>query len=100
MLQRRLVLWLFPVALLLGQLAGLAHGLTHALPDGPGKERVTGAFLCDQCASFAKVTSVAADSPLPAAATRLLPVTRDETSPGHRGRVAVPYQSRAPPILC
>jgi hypothetical protein len=100
MLQRRLVLWLFPVALLFGQLAGLAHGLSHALPDRTDQERVAGTVLCDQCASFAKVTAVVADAPLPPASASLLSISHDETSNGYRASTQVPYHSRAPPIRC
>jgi hypothetical protein len=100
MLQRRLVLCLFPVALLLGQLAGLAHGLTHALPDGTDQERVAGTVLCEQCASFAKATAVVADVPLPPTSASLLSVPPDETSNGSRPSTQVPYHSRAPPIRC
>jgi hypothetical protein len=99
MLQRRLVLWLFPLALLLGQVGGFAHGLTHAQPGGPDKERIAGTILCDQCASFAKLAHVVADAPQMPAVAAAVAVVQDEPVHGRAARVEVPYRSRAPPVL-
>jgi hypothetical protein len=96
---RRLVAWLFPIALLLAQAGGLAHGVTHARADAPAKDRPALGVLCDQCASFAKLTHLATD------ALAFAPARTDATNDfrperyAFAARVVLAYRSRGPPAV-
>ena len=105
-INRRIVLWLFPVALSvsLAQAGGLVHGISHVVSDarvsdGAGKARVAGADLCSLCASFAKVTHAASVGPVDALAIASAAV--DLGAPGIAvvARGANAPRSRGPPHL-
>lgn len=86
-------LLLLTAALLLGQLGGLLHGLSHAQED---QERPHAP--CQLCTAHAALDhAAAAPTPgLPVAATRPLPFARPAS--GIERAPAPPYRSRAPPV--
>jgi hypothetical protein len=106
-IRRRIVLWLFPIALSLAQTGGLAHGISHVVADqaasqandGVGKARAAGADLCSLCASFAKVAH--ATSVDPVATSAIVLGTHDFEAPSAAlvAREPIVPRSRGPPVL-
>jgi len=94
-----LLVWLFPVALLLAQAGGLAHGVAHALSDAPTKDRIVASGICDQCASFAKLAHVAVDLRMVGVLPPTTVAISREAAYGYVARAVVPYLSRGPPVL-
>src|SRR5262249_11956431 len=93
-IRRRIALWLFPIALSLAQMGGLAHGISHVVADraagemndGAGKPRAASSDLCSLCASFAKVAHATSVGPVDTLAIVLATHDFDAPSAGFVAR--------------
>jgi hypothetical protein len=95
----RTVTLLLALTLLLGQLAGSAHALSHLDPGTQSKEGLAHTSLCAKCASFEQLSAMVPPS---AAANRLLLASASRARVSDHDcirRTVTAFRSRAPPTL-
>lgn len=88
---------LLTFALLLVQLGGLAHGITHTLAEQSQKQSLPHDQACELCAAYAQVGSALGSSTAPFALTTTPTEAYRHTRQDPLQRVIVAYAARAPP---
>jgi hypothetical protein len=88
---------LLTLALLLSQLAGQAHAVTHL--DGTSKEPLAHTTLCAKCASFDNLSSMLPPSATIGTVVRLSGEQIDVSEYRFDETTSTAFQSRAPPHL-
>jgi len=97
--RRPLLPALLAATLLLTQVAGLAHALSHYNADAPTKERVTHASLCAKCANFHKLGAAVPPSRLPETGSLVFLAPSIPAAAATPGRVTASFLARAPPAF-
>ena len=89
--------FLLIIALLLAQLGGLAHGITHSMNERGRDATLSQDKHCDLCQLYAQIggavgsTSIQFDSPVIRSEFVLFPAAKTDATPFHA------YTARAPP---
>jgi hypothetical protein len=88
---------LLAATLLLTQLAGIAHALSHYNADALAKERIAHASLCAKCANFHKLSVAVPPTTSPEPRTQAFAAAPMPVTPPAVWLAPTPFQARAPP---
>ena len=90
---------LFALAILLGQLTGFAHALSHLEASSAPKDGLAHVSTCIKCSAFEQLSSGLPGSGIANLQYRAAPPLLPVQSPIASALFVAPFQSRAPPVL-
>jgi hypothetical protein len=97
MTRQRTLPLLLALTVLLTQLAGIAHALSHYNADALAKESIAHASLCAKCASFHKLSVAVPPSTSPEPGAQVFAAASTPPTPATPRRATASFRARAPP---